>query len=97
MDLELVVKEKNNCIINGLLTRDYVRRILVKGDNFISSSDTPVFDFSGIAECDSSSVALVVHWWRTAINQNKKVRFINYSPKMLAIMRISEVNSLLEV
>lgn len=97
MEIELIVKDKNNCIINGLLTREYVSKIVSEGDEFISLSDTPVFDFNQLETCDSSSIALLIHWWRTASTQGKKIQFVNLSPKMLAIIQISEISDILKL
>lgn len=95
--LEFVVKDQNNCIINGLITREYVNNIINLGDDFISDSSSPNFSFAGITSCDSSSVALIIHWWRLASLQQKEIAFNHISEDMLSIMRISNLGGLLKL
>lgn len=95
MKLELVEKSTNTCIINGFVTRDYINLIIASGDKFIAQARAPVFDFSGVEACDSSSVALLIHWWRTAKMQSKTIKFRDIPQEMLAIIKLSNVSKVI--
>lgn len=95
MTLELIEKDQNNCIISGFVTRNYINNIIALGDQFIVQADSPKFDFSGSKACDSTSVALAVHWWRVAQGCNKQISFINLPKEMLAIMKLSNINHII--
>jgi ABC-type transporter Mla MlaB component len=95
--LELIVKDKNNCIINGLLTRTYITEIIKLGDDFITNASNPRVSFSDIKSCDSSGIALIIHWWRLATQQEKEITFNNISEDMLSIIYISNLDNLFAV
>lgn len=95
MEIELVVNNKNDCIINGFLTREYINQIISSGENFILQSELPTIDLKEVTACDSAGVAVLVYWWRVANNHNKKLIFNNLSRDMLAIIRVSNVDSIL--
>lgn len=97
MNLELVEKDKNNCIIKGSVTRGYIKDIVSAGDSFIKRAESPSMDFSGCIACDSSSVALLVHWWRFAKKEGKQVTFNNITSEMRSIMSLCNVGRLLNL
>lgn len=94
-NLDIVVKNKNNCIINGLLTREYVIKLLKLGEEFINNAENPHFSFSGVTKCDSSGIALLIYWWRCAKLQSKEITFEEMTSEMLDIMQLSELDRLL--
>lgn len=52
-------------------------------------------DFSGVARVDSAGLALVVEWRRWAADGGRRLTFANVPEKLLALARISELESLL--
>ena len=96
-NLELVVKSKNECIISGLFTLDYINAVVIMGNDIIAQSDTPDFDLNQVTACDSSAVALLIKWWGHATKQKKKITFSNLPKEMMAIMKLSNVDDLLKI
>ena len=95
-NLKLLVKNKNTATIVGSFTVEHVNSIISAGNEFIFQADHPNFDLSEIAVCDSSSVAMLIKWCSLAKNQNKQIKFSSMPNQMLAIMKVSGIDSLLE-
>ena len=80
------------CAIKGKFTREHINAIMRPGEDYITRVQMPSFDFQNVAICDSTGIALVIHWWRFATKHNKNICFNNLSDKMLAIMRVSGID-----
>lgn len=52
-------------------------------------------DLSGVAESDSSGLALLLEWLRIARRRKQTVHFANVPEQIVALARISEVDELI--
>lgn len=95
-NLKLLVKNKNTATIVGSFTVEHVNSIISAGNEFIFQADNPNFDLSEVTICDSSSVATLIKWSSLTKNQNKQIRFSSIPNQMLAIMKVSGIDRLLE-
>ena len=89
--LELKVESDNICQIKGQFTRQYINDIILPGEAYIAKTEHPSFNLKEVDVCDSAGVALIIHWWRVAIQNKKSINFNELSDKMLAIMQVSGI------
>jgi phospholipid transport system transporter-binding protein len=52
-------------------------------------------DLAGVSHCDSAGVALLVEWLRQARTDSRDLRFVNPTPQMLAIIKVTNLDMLL--
>lgn len=86
--------------VTGNLNFYTVPDVLTQGQKILLTETTEkkiVFDFSTVTQCDSSGVALLLEWMRSAHQQQKEISFINLPPPMQATARVCEVDHLLGI
>jgi len=54
-------------------------------------------DLDGISRADSAGIALLIEWQRQAQQQNLKISFYNIPSQLMAIARLSGVESILNL
>ena len=52
-------------------------------------------DLAGVGHCDSAGVALLVEWLCQARTDGRDLRFVNLTPQMLAIIKVTDLDTLL--
>lgn len=57
--------------------------------------DCLTIDFKGVTDIDSSGVALLLHWRRTAQRLGKALRYINLPPNLASLAMLYGVNDLI--
>jgi len=68
-----------------------------RNDLFDDGSNSIEIDLSGLVRSDSSGLALLVEWYRSAEQHNKTISFVNLPPQMLAIAKVSGLDKILPV
>lgn len=66
-------------------------------DLFDDSSTSIEIDLSRLDRSDSSGLALLVEWYRSAEQRNKTISFVNLPAQMLDIARVSGLDEILPV
>ena len=57
--------------------------------------DCLTIDFKGVTDIDSSGVALLLHWRRTAQRLDKALRYINLPSNLVSLATLYGVNDLI--
>ncbi len=52
-------------------------------------------DLAGVTRCDSAGVALLVEWLRLARAAGRDLQFTQVTPQMLAIIKVTDLDTLL--
>lgn len=79
----------------GTLTFATVPAIYAQGQALFDKNGAITVDLDGIQRTDSAGLALLMEWMRIAQRQNKTIRFQNIPAQLLAIARLSGLESLL--
>lgn len=81
--------------LSGVLSFDTVPELW--SENLASFSDYPELqiDLQGVSRSDSAGLALLIEWTRIARGQGRSIRFVNVPPQMLAIARVSSLDTVL--
>jgi len=84
--------------ISGSLDAGSVNALLPLGTKAISTNSHQelVIDLSDVTDSSSAGVALLVAWWKVTKLHHKVLRLKNIPTKMHAIMRVSNLDELLE-
>ena len=83
--------------ISGALTASSVTALLPQGRHAIASltGDHAVLDLAGVSASDSSGLALVVDWLRTARERKLTLTVRNVPSQMAALATVSGLDALL--
>lgn len=73
---------------------DNARNLLLQGNSLIGPGEV-VFDFSAVAEADSSALAVMLGWLRHAENLRSTVKFAGIPAAVLELAKIYGVAELL--
>ncbi len=84
--------DNDHYVVEGELCFDTIPSLRQKGDAFIQSSHALNFDFSGVTRSDSSAMALLLAWYRTAHKLQKKLTYINLSSQMRDLIHLSNLD-----
>jgi phospholipid transport system transporter-binding protein len=93
--INLSRREDGCFILNGVLDFQTVPVIRQQGLDLFSEAPSLVLDLQGVSRSDSAGLALLIEWMRFARSQNKPISFINMPTQMLAIARVSSLDSIL--
>ena len=80
---------------SGVLGYVTAGRALPAGLDLIPSGATCTIDLSRVTEADSAGLAVLVEWLATAKARGTVIRYQGIPPQILAVARISELESLL--
>lgn len=83
----------NSLLISGEITFATVPRWHRLGRQYISRQDKPVIEFSNITRCDSSGVALLLAWLRTAKEKGKVLHFEHLPQQLVDVAQVYGVLS----
>jgi phospholipid transport system transporter-binding protein len=82
--------------VNGELTFAAVPDLLEQGAALLAMHSAPVrVDLGGVTRADSAGLALLIEWLRLARARRADIEFRNVPPQMLAIARVSGLDSVL--
>lgn len=80
--------------IAGNMTMDAARALLERGVGALSAGE-PVFDLSGVAEADSSGIAVLFGWQRAAAARGRTLRVANPPASLVSLAEVYGVSDLL--
>ncbi len=83
--------------IEGELNVQTVGGLLIESSVLFAGAKLLELDLTGVYRSDSAGVALLVEWLIDASHKDVPVRFKNVSDQMLAIARISDVDTVLGI
>lgn len=89
--------ETNLIKMSGELTFLTVNAALAETEELFTSIAELDIDLANVSRSDSAGLALLVHWVRTAKENNKKIVFHNIPSQMLSIADASGLDKLLPV
>ena len=95
--LQITLQQNNLIAFNGELNFTAVNAAIWEQSKTlidVAATDFSV-DFSGVSSSDSTGVALLVSWVRHAKSLNKTIHFIHIPKQMLAIIRVSGLEKLI--
>lgn len=87
--------EGRYCLV-GEMTHQTVLSVMNKNLHFSQQGKT-VLDFSGVKRSDSAGLALMVHWARSAKQANASICFEQVPEKLLALAKMSGLNTILSI
>lgn len=82
--------------LTGVLDATTVTDLLKHSPARFSGLQGIEIDLGGVAESDSSGLALLIEWLRTGRRDGQQVKFLNIPSQIAALASISEVDDLLE-
>lgn len=80
--------------VSGAMTLDEARALLAEGERFLTRTDN-VFDLSAVTDVDSSGLAVVFGWQRSALQRGKSMRVANPPQSLLSLAGVYGVGELL--
>jgi phospholipid transport system transporter-binding protein len=80
--------------VSGHLDADSVVAVLKESHHRFAEWTTLDIDLSGVAQSDSSGLALLLEWLRLSRIAERTIRFHNLPPQISALAKISEVEEL---
>jgi anti-anti-sigma factor len=84
--------------LKGDLIFPTISRLRDQGNALIAETQGEiVFDFQGVAQCDSSALALLTSWTRCARQSARLIRFINLPQKLKDIAGLSNLHKFLSI
>lgn len=99
MTATLELTQASTFKISGDLDADSVNTLLTQGIHAVNACDQPelTIDLSGVGDSSSAGVALLLALWKRTKQRNKTLQLINIPSKMHAIMRVSNLDALLDI
>ena len=91
---QLEQADDGRLVLSGELSMATVPTLLAQGLHSAEAAEVRV-DLQGVTRADSAGVALLIEWQRAARRQQRRLRFQNIPPQMLAIARLCGVDELL--
>lgn len=81
--------------VAGELTFETVPEIWQRHGSLAGGDDTVVVDLTDVTRADSAGLVLLIEWLRAAQHQNRPIVFRNIPGPLLAIARVSNLDTLL--
>jgi phospholipid transport system transporter-binding protein len=79
------------------LNFDTTPALYTRGCELIDNNPQPIFDMQQVTESDNSGLALMTSWVSYAKKYGKNIQFINMTPKLLEIAKISNLQDILPI
>lgn len=89
------MQEGERSRVNGVLHFTTVTALLKDGSEAIADGRAAVIDLSGVADSDSSGLALLIEWLSVARAEKRSLRYENIPAQLHQLARLSEVEELL--
>lgn len=81
--------------VSGVLDASTVARLLARSGELFRGLSRIELDFATVTASDSSGLALLLEWLRLARRADQRIRFEHLPEQLMALARISEVDTLL--
>jgi anti-anti-sigma factor len=91
------VNPKQDLCISGRIDLTNVVQICAKSEKLIDSLSKVQVDLSGVVYADSSSLAMLIDFIRSAKQQHKDILFCNMPQFMLDLGRVCGLDSILPI
>jgi phospholipid transport system transporter-binding protein len=97
MITELEKTSDGHYLLKGRLSFDSVPSLWSqhKDELFDDTSNSIEIDLSRLKRSDSSGLALLIEWYRSAEQHNKTIIFVNLPLQMWDIVRVSDLDKIL--
>jgi phospholipid transport system transporter-binding protein len=89
------VLKDERCSVVGPLDFGTVTRLLPLGSAAIAAGQATIIDLRGVADSDSSGLALLIEWVSVAKAAGRSLRYENMPRQLHQLARLSEVDGLL--
>ena len=90
-----LLNNENELIVCGELTFETVMAVYEESKAAFRANHSLVINFKEVTECDSSSLALILKWLRTAKIKNVSLKFSTFPPKMSATAQLNGIEQIL--
>lgn len=87
--------ENQQVHLEGELSFSTVLSVRQDGLDYVAQVTQPAFNFSAVTKVDSAGVALLLEWWRLAVQSHKKIQFLELPHAMQALMKVSNLTEVL--
>jgi phospholipid transport system transporter-binding protein len=81
--------------VQGELNLASVSTLWVESVRLFKQQAPRCIDLAGVSRSDSAGIALLVEWLRQARAQGQDLQFVNVPPQMLAIIKVTDLDTLL--
>ena len=81
--------------VAGDLSFATVRDVLRASTQAFAASGELAIDLSQVTNADSAGLALLIEWYRWAVQRNQSMRFIDTPQQLRALAKISDLESVL--
>lgn len=92
---EFEIQEGERSRVHGVLHFTTVTALLKSGSDAIANGRAAVIDLSGVADSDSSGLALLIEWLSIARAEKHSLRYENIPAQLHQLARLSDVEELL--
>lgn len=89
------VQGADRALVSGALHFTTVTALLRAGSEAIEGGHVAVIDLSGVADSDSSGLALLIEWLSVAKAAGKHLRYENIPAQLRQLANLSDVEELL--
>ena len=79
----------------GSLNFETAQKSYKQGQRLVEQNRAPIFDLSGVEQCDSAGLATLIGWISFSQRLNRALRLTNIPPQLHALAKISDCESLL--
>ena len=97
MSTNMQINAKGQIVVAGEFSFTNAHKLRELGCNFITESESPVFDLQQVIAEDNSGLALLTAWTRFAKQQGKSVFFVNLPEQLRDIAKLSGLDQLLPI
>lgn len=81
--------------LEGQVDFTTARSLWQEGTALLSGDGSVTIDLAGVTRADSAGVALLIHWTRQQRELGGRIEFANIPDQMLALARVSGVDTIL--
>ncbi len=92
---QIVSAKEGRVEIAGDLTFETVRGLRERGSELFRGNGDITLDLNAVTRADSAGLALMVEWLRQAKRMQARLQVVNMPNQMLAIARMSKLDSIL--
>ena len=92
------VSQDGHIAVSGVLSFDTVADLRAEGDALIknlTATEALVVDFQAVKQSDSSALALLTAWARSAGKLNKTIKFVNLQAHLIEIAKLSNLDKII--
>lgn len=94
-DPELTQVQEGEYTLSGELTFQSVPQVWRTGNRLFDGANKVSINLAAVSRADSAGLALLVDWTRWAQHHDATIQFVDIPAQMLAIARVSGLDSIL--